>query len=449
MFSSRTNWPLEPNRFSQAVERHRGSGKQLLDLTNSNPTTCGFSYPNKEILAALSDRRTLRYAPESKGLRAAREAVAGYYCGRPGLSGTALPIDPEHIVLTSGTSEAYSHIFRLLCEPGDEILVPAPSYPLFEFLAELCDVRLVSYALLYDHGWQVDLAALRAATGPRTRAVILVHPNNPTGSFIKAHEAAELAQICAAHEMAIIADEVFLDYADNSAPRPSFATHSAALTFTLSGLSKVSLLPQMKLSWLVASGPPSLVETAIERLEVVADTFLSSGTLVQLALPKLLNVRAALQAQLRSRIDANLAYLDRRLRLAANVSRQNPAEAPGKGRSAGMELRGHENSANVSRQNPTEAPGKGRSAGMQLRGQEESGARITRLDREAGWYAILRLPATNSDEEFAIELLERCSVLVHPGHFYNFQQDGFLVLSLLAREAVFQEGARRLLELFA
>lgn len=392
MFSSRTNWPLEPNRFSQAVERHRGSGKQLLDLTNSNPTTCGFSYPNEEILAALSDRRTLRYAPESKGLRAAREAVAGYYCGRPGLSGTALPIDPERIVLTSGTSEAYSHIFRLLCEPGDEILVPAPSYPLFEFLADLCDVRLVSYALLYDHGWQVDLAALRAATGPRTRAVILVHPNNPTGSFIKAQEAAELAEICAAHEMAIIADEVFLDYADDSAPRPSFATHSAALTFTLSGLSKVSLLPQMKLAWLVASGPPSLVETAIERLEVVADTFLSPGTLVQLALPKLLDVRAALQAQLRTRINANLAYLDRRLRL---------------------------------------------------------GGVIARLDREAGWYAILRLPATNSDEEFAIELLERCSVLVHPGHFYNFQQDGFLVLSLIAREAVFEEGARRLLELFA
>src|ERR1700680_296024 len=212
MFSSRTNWPLEPNRFSQAVERHRGSGKQLLDLTNSNPTTCGFSYPNEEILAALSDRRTLRYAPESKGLRAAREAVAGYYCGRPGFNGAALPVDPEHIVLTSGTSEAYSHIFRLLCEPSDEILVPAPSYPLFEFLADLADIRLVPYPLLYDHGWQIDFASMRAALTPRSRAVLVVHPNNPTGSFVKPREAAELAEMCASRGMAIVADEVFLDY---------------------------------------------------------------------------------------------------------------------------------------------------------------------------------------------------------------------------------------------
>jgi len=198
IFTSRTNWRLEPNGFTQALENHLRAGRPVLDLTVSNPTICGFHYPEAEILAALSSRRALDYTPESKGLRSARQAVAAYYRGRAGFAGESAALDPERIVLTSGTSEGYSHILRLLCEAGDEVLVPAPSYPLFEFLADLADIRLVPYPLLYDHGWQIDFTALRAALTPRSRAVVVVHPNNPTGSFVKAQEAAQLAEICAA-----------------------------------------------------------------------------------------------------------------------------------------------------------------------------------------------------------------------------------------------------------
>src|ERR1700676_4861659 len=291
MFASRTNWHLETNRLTRALEEHRRSGRELLDLTVSNPTACGLAYPEREIVAALGDRRALVYSPESKGLREARAAIADYYLGRLGFAGSPDRIDPERILLASGTSEGYSHIFRLLCEIGDEILVPAPSYPLFEFLADLADIRLVPYPLLYDHGWQIDFASMRAALTPRSRGVLVVHPNNPTGSFVKPREAAELAEICAAREMAIVADEVFLDYTgerqDAGAAR-TFALHDAALTFTLSGLSKISLLPQMKLAWMVVGGPQELVETAVERLEIIADTYLSPGTPVQLALPRFL-----------------------------------------------------------------------------------------------------------------------------------------------------------------
>ncbi|HWF14069.1 MAG TPA: pyridoxal phosphate-dependent aminotransferase, partial [Candidatus Acidoferrales bacterium] len=204
---------------TRALEEHRKSGKKLFDLTASNPTECGLAYPEQEILTALANPRALTYQPDSKGLLEAREAVAAYYAGRPGFSESPAPVDPERIILASGTSEAYTHIFCLLCEDGDEILVPAPSYLLFEFLADLADIRLVPYPLLYDHGWQIDFASLRAALTSRSRAVLIVHPNNPTGSFVKRHEATELAEICAAREMAIVADEVFLDYAENTGNR--------------------------------------------------------------------------------------------------------------------------------------------------------------------------------------------------------------------------------------
>src|SRR6266853_4874482 len=391
MFGSRTNWRLDPNQFAQALEAHRHAGKDLLDLTVSNPTECGISYPEQEILAALADPRALVYSPESKGLREAREAVADYYLGRTGFSGSSTRIDPERILLASGTSEAYSHIFRLLCEAGDEVLVPAPGYPLFEFLADLADIRLVAYPLLYDHGWQIDFASVRAALTPRSRAVLVVHPNNPTGSFVKPSEAAELAEICAAREMAIVADEVFLDYIGGPGPAPTFALHDTALTFTLSGLSKISLLPQMKLAWMVVNGPQALVHTAVERLEIIADTYLSPSTPVQLALRKFLALRSGLQAQLQQRISANLAALDGAL---------------------------HESKL------------------------------LTRFEREGGWYAVLRVPATGPDEALAVDLLERCSVLVHPGHFFNFARDGFLVLSLITPEEQFREGVRRLREFF-
>src|ERR1700674_2407211 len=391
MFASRTNWRLETNRLTRALEEHRRSGKELLDLTASNPTTCGFAYPQREILAALTDPRGLVYCPESKGLLEARQAVAEYYAGRAGFSGSSVRIDPEGILLASGTSEAYTHIFRLLCEAGDEILVPAPSYPLFEFLADLADIRLVPYPLLYDHGWQIDFASLRAALTPRSRAVLVVHPNNPTGSFVKAHETTELAEICAAREMAIVADEVFLDYISGAASAHTFALHDAALTFTLSGLSKISLLPQMKLAWTVVSGPKALVRAAIDRLEIIADTYLSPSTPVQLALPKFLSLRYGLQEQLQQRISANLSTLDGLLRDSKSLAR---------------------------------------------------------LDREGGWYAILRVPVTGTDDDLTVALLERCSVLVHPGHFFNFSREGFLVLSLITPGKEFQDGLWRLQKFF-
>jgi aspartate/methionine/tyrosine aminotransferase len=292
-------------------------------------------------------------------------------------------------LLTSGTSEAYSHLFRLLCEPGDEVLAPEPSYPLFEFLADLADVRLVPYSLLYDHGWQIDFSSLRAALTPHSRAVLVVHPNNPTGSLVKPREVAELGEICAARDMAIVADEVFLDYANSDAP--SFVSSGDALTFTLSGISKISLLPQMKLAWTVVSGPDGAVKAAVDRLEIIADTYLSPSTPVQLALPEFLQRRHSLQSQVRNRIHANLSALDDIL----------------------------------------------------------SGTKpVTRLERESGWYAILKVPVTATDDDLVVALLEHYSVLVHPGHFFNFAREGFLVLSLITPEAEFREGVRRLHDFF-
>jgi len=387
MFASRTNWHLEPNRFATALDEHHRRGKQLFDLTNSNPTTCGFRYPEERIFAALGNRRALLYEPQSRGLRQAREAIAEYYRGRPGFFGGEKHVDPERIVITSSTSEAYSYIFRLLCEVGDEVLVPTPSYPLFQYLADLADIRPVPYALLYHPPWRVDFAGLSEALTARSKAVMVVHPNNPTGSFIQREEAQKLAEICARHGMAIIADEVFLDYADGGEPCCSFAFQSPALTFTLSGLSKISLLPQMKLAWIVVSGPDSLVHAAMERLEVIGDTYLSPSTPGQLALSEMLAIREDLQKQMRERLCANLAFLDKLLR---------------------------------------------------------QGGSVNRLEREGGWYAVLRVPATGLDEDLAISLLENSGVLVHPGHFFDFPGEGFLVISLIAPQAEFQEGAQRL-----
>lgn len=391
MFSSRTNWRLETNRLTRALDEHRRDGKPLFDLTASNPTDIGLAYPEAEILDALKNPRALVYRPESRGLREAREATAEYYAGRAGFGGSTARIDPGRILLASGTSEAYSNIFRLLCEPGDEILVPAPSYPLLEFLADLADIRVVPYLLFYDHGWQIDFGSLRAALTPRSRAVLVVHPNNPTGSFVKPREAAELAEICASRDLAIVADEVFLDYTAGSESPRTFAFEDRALTFTLSGLSKISLLPQMKLAWTVVSGPDALARVAVERLDIIADTYLSPSTPVQLALPQFLALRHGLQSQLQRRITANLAALDEMLR----------------------ELRS-----------------------------------LSRLDREGGWYAILRAPVTQSDDDLAVALLERENVFVHPGHFFNFSNDGFLVVSLIPPEDQFQRGLRGMTNFF-
>ena len=286
---------MAPNRLSEALAAHRAAGKPLLDLTVSNPTECGFEYDSCAILNALSNPTALSYEPNPRGLESARRAVAGYYADRKE------DVSTEDIFLTTSTSEAYSYIFRTLCDPGDEVLIPSPSYPLFDFLADIQDVSLVRYALLYDHGWQIDFHALERAITPRTRGVIVVHPNNPTGHFTKPAEKAKLNAVCAEREMAIIADEVFLDFVLEENRPASFAANLGAPTFTLSGLSKISGLPQMKAAWLIAGGPREWKREALARLELIADAYLSVNAPVQLAIPRFLEQRHVFQKQAISR----------------------------------------------------------------------------------------------------------------------------------------------------
>ena len=386
MFAARTNWNLAENRLTLALAEHRRSGRPLFDLTISNPTECAFSYDESAILAALRTPAALRYEPAPQGLLSAREAVAAYY------RQNNANISPSDLFLTTSTSEAYSYLFRLLCNSGDEILVPSPSYPLFDFLADINDVRLIRYPLLYDHGWQLDLSSFERAITLRTRAAIVVHPNNPTGHYTKPNELSQLSALCAKNNLAIIADEVFLDFALQGIAAPTFAVQNAALTFTLSGISKLCGLPQMKSAWLAISGPTSLKNHARPRLEIIADSYLSMNAPIQHALPALLPTRLAFQSQLLARIRANLAALDK-----------------------------------------------------QLAAQSQ----CTRLALEAGWNVVLRVPAAASDEELALALLAQQSVLVHPGHFYDFSQDGYLVLSLIVPEKDFAEGTHRLLKYFS
>jgi alanine-synthesizing transaminase len=385
MFASRTSWNLNSNRLSEALAGYRASGKPLLDLTVSNPTECGFDYDRQAILQALSNPESLSYDPDPKGLLSARRAVAGYYSARE------ITVLAKDIILTTSTSEAYSFAFRLLCNPGDELLIPEPSYPLFSFLADIQDVKLVSYPLLYDHGWQIDFHALQQAISERTGGIIVVNPNNPTGHFCKSEEMKKLNEMCAPHQIAIIADEVFLDFnlAENI-PR-SFAANTESLTFTMSGLSKISGLPQMKAAWLITSGPDELKAQALARLEVIADTFLSMNAPVQRAVPVFLDLRHGFQKQVMARVRKNLAELDKQL-LAQNA--------------------------------------------------------CARLDVEGGWYTVVRVPAIRSDEDLAIELLNARGVYVHPGHFFDFPADGYLIVSLITPERDFNDGMKRLLSMF-
>jgi len=391
-FARRTSWNLTTNRYTEALAAHRQAGREVLDLTASNPTTIGLRYREQKLLKALAHNEALTYKPEPKGLPAAREAVSAYYAAH------GSQVSPENLILTTSTSEAYSFLFRLLCDPGDTVLVPTPSYPLFDFLADLQDVKLSPYELVYDHGWQIDFHSAQSAieragsAGSRCRAVLAVHPNNPTGSFVKPSEAEELSRICAANDMAIVADEVFLDYALAKDAPLTFSSNSRVLTFTLSGLSKISGLPQMKIAWIAANGPQPLLSDAMDRLEVIADTYLSMNAPLQWAVPVMLEERHSIQRQLRQRILANLALLDSEL--------------------AAQEL-------------------------------------CRRLEVEGGWYAVLRVPVAGSDEDLAIALLRETGVLVQPGHFYDFASDGYLVISLITPGDEFAEGIRRLLALVA
>lgn len=378
MFSSRLTCSFERNRVSLAVDRRRGSGAELLDLTVSNPTQAGLRYPEEEIAAALAGARSLIYEPDPLGLPDARRAIAGRYGSGVG---------PEQIVLTASTSEAYSFLFKLLCDPADQVLVPQPSYPLFDFLAELECIRISHYPLFYDQGWAIDMAALRYAITPRSRAVVVVNPNNPTGSFVKRPEYAGLAEMCASEGLAIISDEVFADYAfeEDSERLPTLSSRNDVLTFSLDGLSKTVGLPQMKLGWIAVTGPDDTVREALTRLELIADTFLSVNTPVQWAAAQLLQNGDIVRQQIRERTRENLHLL--RQSMASTMFRV--------------------------------------------------------LDVEAGWYAIVHAPGTRSEEQWVLGLIEDCGVLVQPGYFYDFPTGPFLVLSLLTPEDVFGEGVRR------
>ena len=383
MFSSRTDWLLAPNRLTRQLDERRRRGLPVLDLTESNPTRCGFG-PDPEILNSLQNPGSLVYEPDPHGLFSARQAVCEYYaaCG--------VSVAPEQIFLTSSTSEAYTYVFRLLTDPGDKVLVPQPSYPLFDFLAGINDLEVESYPLRYQDEWRIDLDGVRDAWVPGAKAAIVVHPNNPTGSFVKPADLDFLTERCLQNQGALIADEVFADYVLEAGEDrvKSHAAVSQVLTFTLSGLSKISALPQMKLGWMVVTGPEKELQTALERMEVIADTYLSVSTPVALALPALLEFRKTVQPGIIERLKSNLLWLDH---------------------------------------------------------QTASCREVVRLRTEGGWYVVLKVPERLGDEDWAVELLKEEGVLVHPGHFYDFPDDAHLVLSLLTEESVFREGTSRIL----
>jgi len=381
-FAQRSNWNIEETELARAHRERLNAGLTVADLTASNPTRCGFTYA-PDLLDALSNPCALDYDPHPRGLLSARQAVCEYYASHGAV------VAPEQVILTTSTSEAYSYLFRLLCDPGTEILAPQPGYPLFDFLATLDDVRLSSAPLIYDHGWQMDPEGFRRAITSDTRAIVLVHPNNPSGHFTRPWEARELARLCREHDLSLIVDEVFLDYAlSGSAASPgSFAAGLEDVpVFVVSGLSKICGLPQMKAAWIVATGPQRTA--ALDRLEIIADTFLSMNAPVQHALPAWLGRRGEIQRQILARATHNLAELDRQL-----------AAEPV----------------------------------------------VRRLSVDGGWYAVLRIAAVQPDEVTVREVLER-GVWVHPGYFFGLPASGWLVISLLAPEPVFRNGMITLLD---
>jgi alanine-synthesizing transaminase len=372
---------VRPNPLTALLRKKRDAGARVLDLTESNPTHAGLIYPQEEILGALADARSLRYDPDPRGMLNAREAVCRYYLER------GADVDPGRVILTASTSEAYSYLFKLLTDPGDEVLVPRPSYPLFEYLAAMEAVTVKQYPLRYDGAWHIDFPALERAAGPRTRAIAIVNPNNPTGSYLKRKEWERLSSWAAGRGLAILSDEVFSDFAFSPDPGriATVASAGAASVFAMSGLSKIAGLPQLKLGWIVASGPDCT--SALEGLEWIADTYLSVATPVQLALDRVLTATETVRDQIRERTAANLSHA----RAVFDTS---------------------------------------------------SASRILRV--EGGWYIVIQVPKTRSEEEWALGLLGDADVFIQPGFFYDFEAEAYLVVSLLTEPAIFREGIRRM-----
>lgn len=386
MFSTRTNWPRDLNPLATALEQRRGRGLPVIDLTESNPTAAGLEYPREAILESLSNPAAMRYAPNPRGLPAARQAIARYYAA------SGIHVDPNDVFVTTGTSEAYSHAMRLLANPNDEVLCPSPSYPLFDFLADINDVKLIHYPLIYDHGWRIDLDRLGSLITDRTRAIVIVNPNNPTGSYLRDEESEVLIELARNSSLALVVDEVFRDYSWALGSQQGTAQTTAAidrcLTLTLNGLSKLAALPQMKIAWMVVSGPADVVAEALGRLDVISDTYLSVSTPAQHATAAWIEQSPAVRDQILARVHGNVSALD------------------------------------------------------SLLGSDSA---VTRLKADGGWYAILRLPSVRSDEEWAMELLQSDGVYVHPGHFFGFASGGYLVVSLLTDPRWFGEGIGRIL----
>ncbi len=384
-FARRTAWNLAENPLAARSRALRKKGARLFDLTESNPTRCAFPYPLRGVLEPLGESDNLIYDPSPSGCLAARQAVAAYYRDK------GVRISPDSIVLTASTSEAYAFLFRLIANFGDEILVPSPSYPLFEYLATLSDLTLKPYRLEYTGTrWALDAQALERAVGERTRAIISVNPNNPTGSYLRPEDRRAINRAARRHNLALIVDEVFLDFdLAASKERRTLAGNGEALTFVLSGASKVLALPQMKLAWIAASGPARLTGEALKRLAVITDTFLSVSTPIQHALESWLKLQPVMQPAILARVRSN------RERLVESL-RRIPA------------------------------------------------CRV--LATEGGWVAVVEVPRVLTDENWALTLLEKDKVLVHPGYFYDFGSEGYLVLSLLVEAKTFREGVSRLVQ---
>ena len=382
MYSHRLSWPLLPNSYSECVADLKRLGTPLLDLTISNPTKANFDYPHRAITAALGAIPDTNYDPEPFGHPEAIAAIQAYYEER------GFTVDSARILLTASTSEAYGYLLKLLCDAGDEILVPLPSYPLFEYLAALESVHLAPYWLRYDGSWHIDFSALLGQISPRTRAIVIVNPNNPTGSLLPRDDTAKLLEIAQKHDLPVITDEVFCDYAFSALPDSTrtLVNYPHGLVFSLNGLSKTAGMPQLKLSWMVLSGDETHQKQARERLELIFDTDLSVNTPTQRALPQLLRIGSGVRQQITARVQQNLAAAQQLL---------------------------HDSAAHV-------------------------------LHADAGWSVIVQLPRTRSEEAWLLDLLQQQHLIVQPGYFFDLPNECGIVLSLLTPPADFAEGLRRL-----
>ncbi len=383
LFSCRTEWELSPNQIFTTLENLRKDNVTVFDLTESNPTRCGLNYP-QEIFQSLANEGNLQYDPSPKGSMVAREAISHYYKTKN------IKVDPAQIFLTSSTSEAYSFLFRLLVNPQETVMFPRPSYPLFSFLGDLNDIKMDTYPLMSENQWAIDVVQLKKNIHPATKVLVTVNPNNPTGSCIQKKELEALNNLCAQHNMALISDEVFWDFASERREEAvSLAGNDAVLTFTLGGLSKVLGLPQMKLSWIIVSGPEAVVQEAQNRLEVIADTYLSVNTPAQNALDTWLSLKDSIQDKIITRLKHNREFLMTKIQSVPNC---------------------------------------------QL------------IPSEGGWYVVLKIPNSQTEEKWVMDFLTQDNVFVHPGYFFDFQEEGFIILSLLPKEDVFSEGVRRIFQ---